>query len=651
MDSKRLIRLAAVCTMIGGNLRPATSSAAEPPTAAQALALTPIQQHVEYAAPTKEEAAQCTNSAEKVSNVTAWVVRNRQNEILRRFADTNGDNVVDQWCYYLNGLEVYRDIDANFNGKADQYRWFHTGGTRWGVDKNEDGRIDAWRIISAHEVGEQVVLALKTRDAARFALLLATAAELNEAGFSKARTDQIAESIAAAPAGFSKLSSEQKTVTPESRFVDFGSARPAAIPTGAGGSTKDVIIVDNASALVETSGKHEQVYLGTLVAVGGTWKLIGAPTFGSDDQTQEGGFFTQAPDSQGGGTGGNAPSDAMQQLMTELEKLDRESASLAEDKQVANIEARAEKLQRLAEIAPESDRDQWYRQLADMLSVAAQSGNFPQGLERLDQLQKSLTDAGASDEAISHAVFQRMWAEYVTSQRAPDAEQANLQEKWLADLQIYVAKYPKSSDAAEALLQLGMYQEFVGKTEEATKWYRQLVTDFPNADPSTKAKGALNRLNSIGKSIRLSGNDLNGGKVDLANYRRKVVLIQYWATWCGPCKADMVLLKNIYAKKGGRDFDIISVCLDNDAAGAKQFLSQERFAWKNIHEPGGLDGRLANEMGVMTLPLMMLVDQNGNVANNNIHVAELEAELGRLTTPAANTANSANSSRSAPLPR
>ena len=48
------------------------------------------------------------------------------------------DNNVDQWCYYLDGLEVYRDIDSNFNKNADQYRWFHTAGTRWGVDKDED---------------------------------------------------------------------------------------------------------------------------------------------------------------------------------------------------------------------------------------------------------------------------------------------------------------------------------------------------------------------------------------------------------------------------------------------------------------------------------------------------------------------------------
>ena len=72
--------------------------------------------------------------------------------ILRKFVDTNDDNIVDQWSYYKDGLEVYRDIDSNFNGKADQYRWFHTGGSRWGIDTKEDGTIDYWKSISAEEV-------------------------------------------------------------------------------------------------------------------------------------------------------------------------------------------------------------------------------------------------------------------------------------------------------------------------------------------------------------------------------------------------------------------------------------------------------------------------------------------------------------------
>ena len=106
---------------------------------AQGLTFTPVQSQVEYTIPKKDEANKCTIQPEKEANGTAWVVRSGSGQILRRFADTNNDNVVDLWCYYLDGIEVYRDIDSNFNKKADQYRWFNTAGTRWGLDR-ERGR-------------------------------------------------------------------------------------------------------------------------------------------------------------------------------------------------------------------------------------------------------------------------------------------------------------------------------------------------------------------------------------------------------------------------------------------------------------------------------------------------------------------------------
>ena len=56
----------------------------------------------------------------------------RTGKILREFVDTNGDNVVDRWSYFKDGVEVYRDIDENFNGKADQHRWLNTAGIALG---------------------------------------------------------------------------------------------------------------------------------------------------------------------------------------------------------------------------------------------------------------------------------------------------------------------------------------------------------------------------------------------------------------------------------------------------------------------------------------------------------------------------------------
>src|SRR4029077_15231331 len=94
------------------------------------------------------EASKATIKVETINGQTGWVVRDANGQVLRRFVDTNSDNVVDQWSYYAAGQEVYRDIDHNFNGKADQYRWLNTAGSRWGIDKDDDEKTDSWQQIS-----------------------------------------------------------------------------------------------------------------------------------------------------------------------------------------------------------------------------------------------------------------------------------------------------------------------------------------------------------------------------------------------------------------------------------------------------------------------------------------------------------------------
>src|SRR5262245_2374726 len=271
------------------------------------------------------------------------------------------------WCYFLNGVEVYRDIDSNFNNKADQYRWFNTAGTRWAIDKNEDGKIDSWKVISPQEVAEQVVLAIKNRDPERFGLLLLTPSELTELGFGQARADAIAANLKAAPEAFSKLIADQKAITSETRYVDFSSARPGTIPSGTAGSTKDITICDNTTALIQTGDKHEQISLGTLVNVGDTWRLVGVPGIGADTAPNGAGFAGPiGPAPTNSGAGENPPNDQMQKLLAELERLDKVAATLPADQLAANIDQRVNALQSVAEASPERDRDQWYRQMADV---------------------------------------------------------------------------------------------------------------------------------------------------------------------------------------------------------------------------------------------------------------------------------------------
>jgi len=129
--SRQLLRIALAGSVFAWPLM----AMAEKPTAKVALSLKPVQKDVEYDIPEAKDADKCTVEVETVGGITGWVVRTGDGQILRRFLDTNGDNKVDQWCYFKDGIEIYRDIDANFNNKSDQYRWLGTAGTRWGLEK------------------------------------------------------------------------------------------------------------------------------------------------------------------------------------------------------------------------------------------------------------------------------------------------------------------------------------------------------------------------------------------------------------------------------------------------------------------------------------------------------------------------------------
>lgn len=612
----------------------AQSAAHAAPTAQQALQLKPVQEEVEYDQPSGAEMSKCTIKVDKQGKKTGWVVQDDAGRILRYFADTNGNNAVDQWRYFQGGLEVYRDIDSNHNGKADQYRWFHTGGSRWGVDQNEDGRIDGWRMISAEETAAELVEAMKDRDLARFQRLLLSPAELKSLGLGESQAKRVVEKLQSAPLNFRRLVSGQKLVSPASKFVDFGGTQPGVVPAGTDGSTKDIQVYENVAVLVETDGKHHQIQLGTLIRVGLAWRLIDAPALGDEMEVAVGGLFFRGPTAPRPPAealaSNNGPSEEVQKIMAEMDQLDSQAADSGSHKASVH-ERRTDLLEKLVrESKTDERREQWLKQLADVVSAAVQSGEYPGGVARLQALESKLLKSKSTKDLAAYVKFRRMSAEYGQKLQDPKADFAKIQEQWLKDLESFVGDYPSSPDSAEALLQLAIAEEFAGETEKALKWYARIVKGFPTSEPSKKAAGAQRRLESVGKTLSLRGEGLDGKPIDLADYRGKVVLIQYWATWCEPCKTDMARIKELYSQYAGQGFEVIGVSLDSQLDEAEQYVKSNRMQWKHIYEEGGLDSRPANEMGILTLPTMILVDEKGQVINRSIHITELDGELKRL---------------------
>jgi hypothetical protein len=202
--------------------------------------------------PSPEVAKQATIGQEKVDGVAALVVRGPGGEILRAFADTNGNRVVDRWSYYKDGVEVYRDIDSDHDAKgaADQFRWLNSGGSRWGVDVDGDGAIDVWKQITAEEATAEVVAAIRAKDAATFKRLLPTKADLEAAGFTGERLAELVARAERAAKQFPQVAAAQKQVSAATRWTSMLAPQsPGVLPEGSDGVGRDVSAYDNVVAL------------------------------------------------------------------------------------------------------------------------------------------------------------------------------------------------------------------------------------------------------------------------------------------------------------------------------------------------------------------------------------------------------------------
>lgn len=605
---------------------------AAPPTADQALRLAPIQDGIDYAKPAPADVAKCKISVQKAGNQVGWVVEDANGMVLRKFIDTNGDNVVDQWCYYKDGIEVYRDIDSDFNGKADQYRWFNTAGTRWGIDKNEDGKVDSWKAISAEEATAEIVAALAERNADRFALVALSRDEISGLGLGKEKADRLTEKVANLVKDFKALATQQKAVAAGTQWSHFSGGRPGLVPAGTDGSTRDLRVYENVVAIVEAAGKNGQVPIGTLVQVGDTWRAIDLPQVGDNaTQTASTGFFFQGSAAPRAGMAAGGPSEETQKLLEEVQELDRQIAqSRTPSDRAKLVTTKADKLETLADQAKDAaERAVWIRQLADMLSAEVQQFAYQDGTKRLAALFEKLQKSDADRDLAAHVKMLKLMADYTAAMAAKNPNWPQIQTEWLKDLESFIKDFPKSADAAEAMLQLAMSSEFNGQEEAAGKWYARIVKDFPDLPPAQKAAGAQKRLDSMGKVIALSGKSPSGSAVDVAKYRGKVVLIHYWATWSQPAKNDLAALGDLL-KKYGNGLAIVGVNLDTSAKDLNAFLTSAKVSWPQIWEEGGLDSRPANQLGILTVPTMILIDQQGRVVNRSVQADELEAELKKL---------------------
>lgn len=637
------------CSVLGAGLLSGTAAwgADESPKPEAILSsYVPKQKDVEIETPKPAEFAKCTIKAERLRKGSAWTVFGPSGQVLRRFVDTNKDDYVDQWRYYNNGIEVYREIDSNFNEKPDQYRWLNTGGSRWGLDPNEDRKIDEWKLLSAEEATRVAINALIAGDADALRLVLVSKDDLETLKLEPDVAEKILSNVSNPSQKLREVLGKTRSLTANARWMrfDVASAMPSVIPSDDGKAGTDLILYENAMAILETEGTPPKnsllVQIGELVKVGDVWKLTQIPLPIEGNQVQlTAGVLMQpsvAESSDGTTTASSSPSTdpRVTALVKQLQELDAKAptAASAPADFVAFNSQRSRLLRQLVSTTKGAEQENWFKQMIDGLTSSVQTGTYNDGLQELKTLELQVKQQRANSPLAAYVAYRRMLAEYSVSvqEAKTSAAQAKVQENWIKDLQNYVETFPKADDAPDAMLQLATGLEFAGKAAEARKWFKELADNHAKTTAGKKAAGAMARLGATGKSLALDFAGLEGGRVNLSNYRGKVTLVVYWATWCKPCFEDLPKLRAMYQQYRAQGFEVIGVNLDTQATNVKAYLQQNNMTWPQIHEPGGLESPPGLAYGVISLPTMFLVDREGIVHSRPASMEDVKAALPEL---------------------
>lgn len=195
---------------------------------------------------------------------------------------------------------------------------------------------------------------------------------------------------------------------------------------------------------------------------------------------------------------------------------------------------------------------------------------------------------------------------------------------------------------------MGQSLEESGKTSSAIECYEKLSELLSESDNpglnglSVTLKGFVRGLQLPGNFMELSGTTLSGKPLDWDSYRGKVVLVDFWATWCGPCVEELPNVKRLYRLYHEKGFEVLGISLDEDRRQLDAFIERYEIPWTSLLEADpedrGWKHPLAIRYGIRAIPAAILVDEDGKVVSIAARGPELAAQLEKLLGPAENDA-------------
>jgi len=180
----------------------------------------------------------------------------------------------------------------------------------------------------------------------------------------------------------------------------------------------------------------------------------------------------------------------------------------------------------------------------------------------------------------------------------------------------FIAAAPHNPRGGDLLAHAATLQTDDGRR---TALMRRAADGYPGTPGGESARNFLRRAETVGKPLDLTFTDaVSGRQISMADLKGKVVVVDFWATWCVPCVMATPHMKDLYARYKDKGVEFVGVSLDappeeGGLDGLKAFVAEHGITWPQYYQGNGWDSAFSRSVGVDKLPTVFVVDRDGNV--------------------------------------